>query len=63
VFDSSRWSINLFEPLEHLAESERRSDLAARMEERMRHRSVPGVLFVLLVLALVSLIFWGTLAI
>ena len=56
----SRWRINLFEPLEHLAESERRSDLAARIEERMRHRSVPGVLFMLLVLALVALLIFGT---
>lgn len=56
----SRWKLDFFEPLEHLAESGRRNDLTTRLEERMSHRSVPGVLFVLLILALVALLIFGT---
>lgn len=56
----SRWGINLIEPLEHLAESERRGDLVHRVEERLRYRSVPGVLFMLLALGFIALLIFGT---
>jgi formate hydrogenlyase subunit 3/multisubunit Na+/H+ antiporter MnhD subunit len=52
--------IRWFASLEHLPESERRSDFTTRMEERMRHRSVPGVLFMLLILTLAALLIFGT---
>jgi len=56
----SRWAMNFVEPLERLAESERRSDFANRLEERLRHRSVPGVLFIVLALGLMALLIFGT---
>jgi formate hydrogenlyase subunit 3/multisubunit Na+/H+ antiporter MnhD subunit len=56
----SRWKINLVEPLENLAESERRRDFANRVEEQIRHRSVPGVLFMLLALLLIAMLVFGT---
>jgi formate hydrogenlyase subunit 3/multisubunit Na+/H+ antiporter MnhD subunit len=60
VPDSPLLRMNLVEPLERLAAGERRSDFAKRMEERMRHRSVPGLLFILLALGLVALLMFGT---
>lgn len=56
----SRWKLNFVEPLENLAESERRRDFANRVEERIRCRSVPGVLFMFLVLLLIAMLIWGT---
>jgi formate hydrogenlyase subunit 3/multisubunit Na+/H+ antiporter MnhD subunit len=55
----SLWKINFVEPLERLAESERRRDFASRLEQRLRHGSVPGILFVLLGLGLVALMLFG----
>ncbi len=56
----SAWKLNFVEPLERLAASERRSDFANRLEERLRHRSVPGLLFLLLALALIAFLTFGT---
>jgi formate hydrogenlyase subunit 3/multisubunit Na+/H+ antiporter MnhD subunit len=59
VFGPSRWQINFVEPLERLAESERRTDLASRMEAALRNRELPGLLFILLALAMVALLILG----
>ncbi|MEX2577495.1 MAG: complex I subunit 5 family protein [Verrucomicrobiales bacterium] len=56
----SHWHLNFAEPLERLAESERRSDFANRMERKLRYRSVAGVLFMLLLLAFVALLVFGS---
>jgi formate hydrogenlyase subunit 3/multisubunit Na+/H+ antiporter MnhD subunit len=56
----SRWAIDLTAPLDRLAGTGRGSDFNNRIEERLRHRSLPGVLFLLLALALVALIHFGT---
>jgi hypothetical protein len=55
----SRWRINFVEPIERLAASERRYDLANRMEESLRNRDLPGLLFIVLALAMVALLLFG----
>jgi formate hydrogenlyase subunit 3/multisubunit Na+/H+ antiporter MnhD subunit len=56
---SGRSVLNFVEPLERLAASERRHDFANRMEDSLRNRDLPGLLFIVLALAVVALLFFG----
>jgi formate hydrogenlyase subunit 3/multisubunit Na+/H+ antiporter MnhD subunit len=51
--------LNLSRPLQRIPESSRHADFANRLEERLRHRALPGLIFLVILLILIALFVFG----
>jgi len=51
--------LSLSRPLQRIPESGRHTDFANRLEERLRHRALPGLIFLMILLLLIALFVLG----